>query len=168
MNFTYAFKCYQNNITSKNVNWLHFSWATLYAIHCNINSAFKNQPILVRMSACTYKDIFKNTSHLKTFQSLSQPYSPPQEQLDSLTHFYTTTQHSPHWLQRDATHSPPQIAPFRGVISTLVYLLHPSTSRPTTPNGIQIQSAVFPQYTGQTDRHTTDADTHTHTDRQMV
>jgi len=28
--FTYAFKCYQNNVTSKNVSWPHFSWATLY------------------------------------------------------------------------------------------------------------------------------------------
>ena len=27
--FTYAFKCYQNNVTSKNVSWPHFSWATL-------------------------------------------------------------------------------------------------------------------------------------------
>ena len=30
LNFTYAFKCYQNNVTSKNVSWPHFSWATLY------------------------------------------------------------------------------------------------------------------------------------------
>jgi len=38
--------------------------------------------------------------------------------------------------------------------------LHPAStclilapSQPTTPNGIQIQSAVFPQYTGQRDTH---------------
>jgi len=30
LNFTYAFKCYQNNVTGKNVSWPHFSWATLY------------------------------------------------------------------------------------------------------------------------------------------
>jgi len=30
LNFTYAFKCYQNNVTSKNVSWPHFSWATMY------------------------------------------------------------------------------------------------------------------------------------------
>jgi len=29
LNFTYAFKCYQNNVTRKNVSWPHFSWATL-------------------------------------------------------------------------------------------------------------------------------------------
>jgi len=29
LNFTYAFKCYQINVTSKNVSWPHFSWATL-------------------------------------------------------------------------------------------------------------------------------------------
>ena len=29
LNFTYAFKCYQNNVTNKNVSWPHFSWATL-------------------------------------------------------------------------------------------------------------------------------------------
>jgi len=28
---TYAFKCYQNNVTCKNVSWPHFSWATLYS-----------------------------------------------------------------------------------------------------------------------------------------
>ena len=33
LNFAYAFKCYQNNVTSKNVSWLHFSWATLYFIY---------------------------------------------------------------------------------------------------------------------------------------
>jgi len=32
LNFTYAFKCYQNNVTSKNVSWPHFSWATLYVL----------------------------------------------------------------------------------------------------------------------------------------
>jgi len=30
--YLYAFKCYQNNVTSKNVSWPHFSWATLYII----------------------------------------------------------------------------------------------------------------------------------------
>ena len=35
LNFTYAFKCYQNNVTSKNVSWPYFSWATLY-IYRNI------------------------------------------------------------------------------------------------------------------------------------
>ena len=30
LNFTCAFKCYQNIVTSKNVSWPHFSWATLY------------------------------------------------------------------------------------------------------------------------------------------
>jgi len=39
LNFIYAFKCYQNNITSKNVSWLHFSWATLYVdfLTCTAN-----------------------------------------------------------------------------------------------------------------------------------
>jgi len=33
LNSTYAFKCYQNNVTSKNVSWPHFTWATLYTRH---------------------------------------------------------------------------------------------------------------------------------------
>jgi len=35
----------------------------------------------------------------------------------------------------------------------LALSLDPAECRPTTPNGVQIQSAVFPQYNGQTDRY---------------
>jgi len=55
---------------------------------------------------------------------------------------------STHWLQWDASHLP-QNCPFP------FDDLHPSQLTPlTTPNGIQIQSTILPQYTLQTDRQT--------------
>jgi len=77
-----------------------------------------------------------------------------QRQLDRWTHFRTTTQQSPHWLQWDAQNSPSKL-PFR-----LRRSPPPSNTpipRPTTltiPNGIRIKSAVLPQYTFLTDTHT--------------
>ena len=50
-------------------------------------------------------------------------------------------------------HGHPKISPFLGR-SPPIYCLILGSSRRTTPNGIQMQSAVFPQSTGQTDRHT--------------
>jgi len=35
LNFIYPFKFY-SNFSNKNVNWLHFSWATQHDILCNI------------------------------------------------------------------------------------------------------------------------------------
>jgi len=57
----------------------------------------------------------------------------------------------------------PETAHFPLMISTLT---NPSTDPTHTPNGIQIQLAVFPQYTHQTDKP--DRQTDRQTDRQMV
>ena len=62
-----------------------------------------------------------------------------------------TTPQSPHWLQWDAPHLS-QNCSFPSTISTR---FNTPIHRPnpfTTPNGIQIQSAVFPHYTVRTDR----------------
>ena len=65
-----------------------------------------------------------------------------------------TMQQSPRWLQWDAPHLLPKLflplqrfpPPFNTPIPRPIPL--------TTPNGIQIQSAVLPQYTLRTDIHT--------------
>ena len=97
--------------------------------------------------------------------SLDRPHSPPQRQLDRFTHFRTTTQQRPHWLQWYTPNSP-QNSPLPSTITTH----SPASNTPIPPptpltilNGIWIQSAVLPQYTFWTDRQT-----HTHTDRQMM
>ena len=68
---------------------------------------------------------------------------------------------SPLWLQWDAPYLPPKLPlPFDDLHP---HLIHPPLDTPlTTPNGIQIQSAVFPQFT-----HRTDRQTNRQTDRQM-
>jgi len=69
-------------------------------------------------------------------------------------------QQSPHLLQWDAPNSP-KTAPSLSMI-TPPLITHPSTDELTIPKGIQIQSAVLPQYT-----FWTDTSAHTHTGRQM-
>ena len=72
------------------------------------------------------------------------------------THFHTTTQQSPHWLQWNVPY-PTKIAPSRETTANPNYLPlvpHPWTEPTRHSNGTQIQSAVFPQFTGQTDRAT--------------
>jgi len=88
--------------------------------------------------------------------------SGPRQQLDRFTHFRTTTPQIPHWYTIGRPHSPSKLSLPVGVISTQFTCLILGLSRPTTPNGIHTQSAVFPQSTGQTDRQT---DTHPQTDR---
>ena len=91
--------------------------------------------------------------------------SPPQSNLGRARRSRTTTQQSPHWLQWDAPNST-QNYPFL-FDDRHPHLIHRPVPRPTpltTPNGIRIRSAVLPQYTFRTDRHTdrpTDT-THTH------
>jgi len=75
-----------------------------------------------------------------------------------------TTSQSPRWLQRNAQHiSLLQncLFPFNDLHP--IKYINPSTDPLTTPNGIQIQSTVFPQFTYRTDRQTDK-----HNDRQMV
>jgi len=70
-------------------------------------------------------------------------------QLDRCTHFCTTMQQIPHWLQWDTQN----LLPFDDNYPHLIHL--PSTDGPiTVPNGIRIQSAILPQYTLRTDRLT--------------
>ena len=67
---------------------------------------------------------------------------------------------SPHWLQWRAPNSPPKVpVPVDRSLNPTTCLI-PGPVRPyTTPNGIRIRSASFPQCTGQTDRRT---------DRQII
>ena len=59
-------------------------------------------------------------------------------QLDRSTHFHTTTQESPHWLQWDAANSPPKLPlPLRRSPPKSNTPL-PSPTRLTIPNGITI------------------------------
>jgi len=57
-----------------------------------------------------------------------------------------TIQHSPHWLQWDAPNSPPKLPLGLRRSSPKSNTPIPSPTPLTTPNGIQIQSAVLPQY----------------------
>jgi len=74
---------------------------------------------------------------------LGPPTHHTKRQVDCCTHFRTTTQQRPHWLQWDAPYSPPKLP--------LITLRRspPPSNRPilrptplTTPNGIQIQSTI--------------------------
>ena len=59
-----------------------------------------------------------------------------------------------HWLQWDTPYPPPKLPLCVGQLPTPINCLILGLSQPTNPNGTQIQSAVFPQSTGQTDRKT--------------
>jgi len=65
-----------------------------------------------------------------THECLSPPHSP--WQLDRCTHFHTTTQQSPHWLQWNAANSPPPscLFPFDDHHQNLI---HPYQARPHSP-----------------------------------
>jgi len=65
---------------------------------------------------------------------------------------FTILQQSPHWLQRDAPHLPPKL-PLSFDITTPSNTPIPQSTPLTTPKGIQIQSAVLPQYTFWTNKH---------------
>jgi len=56
-------------------------------------------------------------------------------------------QRSPHWLQWDAPHLPPKLPLPLWRSSPQSNTLIPRLTPLTTPNGIQIQSAILPQYT---------------------
>jgi len=82
-----------------------------------------------------------------THECLAHPTYHAKRQLDRCTHFHTTTQQSPLWLQWDAANSPPKL-PLRLRRSPLKSNTPiPSQTPLTTPNGIQIQSAVLPLIT---------------------
>jgi len=74
----------------------------------------------------------------------------PNRQLDYFTHFSTTMPQSSHWLQWMPI-STQKLPLCVGQLPTSTTYLILGPSRATTPNGIQIQSAVLPQPTGQTD-----------------
>jgi len=76
----------------------------------------------------------------------------PKWQLNHFMHLYITKQQSPHWLQGDAPHPPPKLPLTMRQLPIPTNCLILGPSQHTTPNGIQIQSVVFTQYTEQTDR----------------
>jgi len=58
-----------------------------------------------------------------THEWLGWPHSPPQMTARSVTHFCTTTQQRPHWLQQDAPNSPPKLPfPFEDNHTHLIHL----------------------------------------------
>jgi len=81
----------------------------------------------------------------------SRTHSPSQMTARSVCALLTTTQRSPHWLQGTTqihlktAHSPSTI-----ISNTPI----PWPTPLNIPNGIQIQSAILPQYTFQTHTHT--------------
>jgi len=64
------------------------------------------------------------------------------------------TPQTSHWLQSDASHLPLKLPPPVDRSPNPTTCLIPGPIRPTIPNGVHIQSAVLPQYTGQTDTQT--------------
>jgi len=85
----------------------------------------------------------------------ADPTHHPKPQLRRFTHFLTASSQTPHWLQLDAPQNYPLLIPTTCLIRGPI--------RPAIPNRIHIQSAVLPQYTGQTDERTD-----RHTDQQMI
>jgi len=90
---------------------------------------------------------------------------PTQSHLGRARRSRTTRQQSPHWLQWT-----PQIHPRPAPSHSTIIPLPSNTPIPrstplTTPYGIGIQSAVFPQYTFQSDRQTV-LQIHRQADRQ--
>jgi len=73
----------------------------------------------------------------------AHPTHHAKRQLDCCTHFHTTMQRSPHWLQWDAANSPPKLPlPIRRSPPKSNTPI-PSPTPLTTPNGIRIQSAML-------------------------
>jgi len=93
-----------------------------------------------------------------THQFLGQPHLTPHRATRSPHAFYTTTQQIPYWLQWMRHFHPQNCLLPCGDLPLFTSLIF-GPSRLTTLNNIQIQSAIFPRYTGQTDRPT---------DRQMA
>jgi len=81
----------------------------------------------------------------KSRSKLGRAASPP---LTAENNYATKSQ----LLQRDASRLPPKLSLFPSTISTPSNTPISQTTSLTTPNHIQIQSAVLPQYTLRTDR----------------
>ena len=81
-----------------------------------------------------------------THECLGPPTHHTKRQLDRCTHFHTTTQQSPHWLQWDAAKSLPNCPSLQRPLPKSNTPI-PSPTPLTTPNGIRMQSAVLPLLT---------------------
>jgi len=127
----------------------------------------KNQCLIVccRKACCLRSRTSKSLLHFSKFIVNTQLRCAPQPNAPIPGSTPSDPAPSPHaLLQNYATNSPlvtlgsssftPKIVPCRGAISTPSTCLILGPSRPTNPNGIQNQSAVFPQYTRQADGHT--------------
>jgi len=90
-------------------------------------------------------------------ECLSRPTHHPKRQLDRFTHFHTTTQQSPNWLQWDVPHlSPKVLLPLQ---RSPPHLIHPSLDRPHSP----------PHTASRSNQHTFQTDTQTDRwDRQQI
>ena len=87
-------------------------------------------------------------------QCLGPPHAPPQTavpMVEALSHTYTVKSH---WLQWCAPNSPPKVPLPIDRFPNPTTCLIPGPVRSMMPNGIRIRSAVFPQWTGQTERPT--------------
>ena len=97
-------------------------------------------------------------------ECLGDPAHHRKRQLDRCTHFRTTTQQRPHWLQWDASNSPPKLPfPFDYYHDQLI---HPSLVRPHSPS--QTVSGSNLPFCHNTLCGPTDRPTDGLTDRQMV
>jgi len=84
-------------------------------------------------------------------QCLGPPHSLPKTAAGSLHALsYNNATQSPLVAMGHPISAPAKIHCIWTIANPVTYLIH-GPCRPTTPNGIHIQSAVFPQYTGQTD-----------------
>jgi len=87
-------------------------------------------------------------------QCLGPPHAPPQTAaptVQALSHTYAV---NPHWLQRCARNAPQKVPLPVDRSPNPTACLFPGPVRPMMPNGIRMWSAVFPQYTKQTDART--------------
>jgi len=73
LNFTYTFKCYQQNCSC-----LHFTWTTLYIHQCRLNSLRKRDKHLPMLLCGLCNQVYMSTFGLNTAQCpfLTYPFIP--------------------------------------------------------------------------------------------
>jgi len=109
-------------------------------VFCTVSQ--KTKPVLCT-SVCNFPkcwSIFKILSPADSVVNLQQEIQSNLGRAEAPTLTAKNMPQSPHWLQRDAPHLPQSNTLIRRPTSL------------TTRNGIQIKSAVLPQYTLRTDR----------------
>jgi len=113
--------------------------------HCKVLEENAEKCQKLRQKQSLPKFPLRHVDFHLTHECLCHPTHHAKRQLDRCTHFHTTTQQSPHCLQWDATNSLPKLPlPLRRSPPKTPI---PSPTPLTTPNGIEIQSAVLPLLT---------------------